>query len=70
MTNKPHRAVVQPRPTSSRLANRFEFTIASGIPCPWCDADIRASDAEALDDDAMRLVCRCGHLILRYELRP
>jgi hypothetical protein len=57
------------RPTTSRLSNRFEITVTGGCWCPECGETIRACDAEALDDDAMRLVCRCGHLILHYELQ-
>jgi hypothetical protein len=62
--------VNEPRPTTSRLNNGFEITITGGTWCPWCGEDIRACDAEALDDDgAMRLVCRRGHLILQYGRR-
>jgi hypothetical protein len=61
---------VQLRATTSRLNNRFELTVTGGIWCPECGDDIRACDAEGLDDDGrMRLVCRCGHLILEHELR-
>jgi hypothetical protein len=58
-----------PRPTVTRLSNGFEFTITAGCWCPECGETIRAIDAEALDGDAMRLVCRCGHLFLQYEMR-
>jgi hypothetical protein len=53
------------------LSNGYEFTITTGCWCPQCGEDIRATDAEPLDDDgAMRQVCRnCGYLILQYELR-
>lgn len=66
----PHNKIVNPpRSTRSRLSNRFEITVTDGMWCPWCGETIRAIDAEALDDEAMRLICRCGHLILQYELR-
>jgi hypothetical protein len=56
-----------PRPTTTKLSNRFEFTMTDGCWCPECGEPLRAIDAEALDGAAMRLVCRCGHLILKYE---
>jgi hypothetical protein len=61
---------VQPRPQTARLNNNAEITITSGIWCPICGDDIRAIDAEPLDDDAVRLICECGHLILQHEPRP
>jgi hypothetical protein len=70
MSSNPPNASLQPRPTSTRLANRFEFAITEGLWCPWCGDTIRVVDAEPLDDDGMRLVCRCGQLILHYELQP
>jgi hypothetical protein len=69
MSSNPPNAILQPRPTSTRLANRFEFAIA-GLWCPRCGDTIRVIDAEPLDGDGMRLVCRCGQLILQYELQP
>jgi hypothetical protein len=67
---KPKSQQVQPaRPTTSLLANDFEISIAGGIWCPECGDNIRACDAEALDDGAMRLVCKCGHLVLHYRPR-
>jgi hypothetical protein len=57
-----------PRPTTSKLANGFEITVTGGIWCPQCGDDVAACLAEALDDNgAMRHVCGCGHVILRYE---
>jgi hypothetical protein len=57
-----------PRPTTSKLSNRFEITVTGGIWCPQCGDDVVACLAEALDDDgAMRHVCGCGHLIFSYE---
>jgi hypothetical protein len=71
MTIKTSQAILQPHPTSVRLSNKFELVISSGMWCAWCGEDIRAYDAEPLDDDGgMRLICRCGHLILQYEWRP
>jgi hypothetical protein len=59
-----------PRPTTSRLNNGFHFTLIEGLWCSWCGENIRSCDAEPLDDDGMRLVCRCGTLILQYGWRP
>jgi hypothetical protein len=65
------RKVNSPRLTTARLSTQFEFTLIDGLWCSWCGEDIRACDAEPLDDDGgMRLVCRdCGHLLLQWELR-
>ena len=59
-----------PRPTSSRLSNKFEFTVTAGCWCPECGETLRACDAEPLEDDGVRLICRCGELIFQYEWRP
>lgn len=71
MSNKANPQNVQPaRPTTSRLSNGYEFTLAGGYWCLECGTSLSAIYAEALDDDGgMRLVCReCGHLIL--QVRP
>jgi hypothetical protein len=61
---------LQPRPTSTLLSNGFEFAITGGMWCPHCGDDIRSVDAEALDGDgSMRLVCKCGHLVVEYGRR-
>jgi hypothetical protein len=69
MTNTPDLKNVQPRATTSRLENGFRFTISDGLWCPWCGETIRSCDAESLEDDGARLVCRRGHLVLHYEPR-
>jgi hypothetical protein len=70
MTNNTAKIANQsaPRPTTSRLSNHFEITVTAGCWCPECGENIRAYDAEALDDDGVRLICRCGQLIFSYEL--
>jgi hypothetical protein len=60
--------VSAPRPTTSRLNNGFNFTITEDMWCGWCGENIRSCDAEPIDD-GVRLICRCGRLILQYELR-
>ena len=57
------------RTTTALLANYFEITITDGIWCPECGDTIRAIDAEALDEQAVRLVCKCGHLVLHCRPR-
>jgi hypothetical protein len=67
MRDKPlGKFVNPPRPTPTKLVNGYEFTLADGFVCQ-CGSPIRAIDAEALDGYDMRLLCRCGHLILSYE---
>jgi hypothetical protein len=70
MSNRTNSQNVQrAQPTTATLANNFEITIAGGMWCGECGDDIRAIDAEALDDQAMRLVCECGDLVLHYRPR-
>jgi len=65
------RAIAQPRTDVVKLLNKFEFAITTGLWCPQCGDDIRAVDAEPLDNDgSVRLICRCGHQLLRYEWQP
>jgi hypothetical protein len=56
-----------PSPTSVKLSNGFKFTMTAGCWCPECGESFRACDAEALDDDGVRLICHCGYLIFSYE---
>jgi hypothetical protein len=58
-----------PRPTTSKLANGFEITMAGGYWCLECGTSIAAIDVEPIGDGcAMRLCCReCGYLIFKCE---
>jgi hypothetical protein len=69
MTSTEEPPDVQPRPVPTTLSNGYDFTIALGLWCPDCGDDIRSCDAEALDVHAVRLVCRCGQLILQVAPR-
>jgi hypothetical protein len=59
-----------PRTTTLRLTNNAEITILDGMWCSWCGDSIRAVDAEPLENDAVRIICRCGHLVFKFEPRP
>jgi hypothetical protein len=67
----PHNKINPPCSTTVRLANCLDFTMTEGLWCPDCGQDLRAIDAEVLDNDGgVRLICRdCGHQIFRSELR-
>jgi hypothetical protein len=58
-----------PRPTTSKLANGFEITMAGGQWCLDCGETVRACDVEPIGDGcAMQLCCKaCGSLIFKYE---
>jgi hypothetical protein len=62
--------VDQPGAATARLSNNAEIMITDGCWCPWCGDSLRVTDAEPLAHDAVRLICRCGHLILQFEPRP
>jgi hypothetical protein len=67
MTSTEKPPVVQPpRRQTLQLGNGVEMTITEGMFCPLCDGAIRVVDAEPLDHGDVRLICRCGYLVLQY----
>lgn len=69
-SSKKRLKIQPPRAKTRRLNNNAEITIAEGCRCSWCGDTLGANDAEPLEHDAVRLICRCGQLILLYEPRP
>jgi hypothetical protein len=66
MTNIKNSSNVQLRPLAITLSNGCEFSIAAGMCCPKCGDGVRVIDAEPLHA-GMRVVCRCGFLLVNYE---
>jgi hypothetical protein len=59
-----------PRVRTTILRNGKEFGYVEGLKCPSCGAPLHCTDAEALDNVSIRMICPLGHDIFTYGPHP